>query len=68
MAVAQAWGASESFILVAIPLFVLMAMILERSGIADDMYEMMYLWFGGVRGGLLLEQLSSVQSFLQCAA
>ena len=52
MAAAQAWGASDSFILVAIPLFVLMAMILERSGIVDDMYEMMYLWFGGVRGGL----------------
>jgi len=52
MAAAQTWGASNSFVLVAIPLFILMAMILERSGIADDMYEMMYLWFGGLRGGL----------------
>ena len=52
MAAAQAWGSSNSFVLVAIPLFVLMAMILERSGIADAMYEMMYKWFGGIRGGL----------------
>ncbi len=52
MAAAQGWGASNQFVLVAIPLFILMAMILERSGIADDMYHMMYLWFGSVRGGL----------------
>jgi tripartite ATP-independent transporter DctM subunit len=52
MAAAQAWGASNQFVLVAIPLFIFMAMILEKSGIADAMYEMMYLWFGRVRGGL----------------
>jgi len=52
MAVSQPWGASNSFVLVAIPLFILMAMIMERSGIADDMYEMMYLWLGNLRGGL----------------
>lgn len=52
MAAAQAWGPSNQFVLVAIPLFILMAMILERSGIADELYETIYIWFGGVRGGL----------------
>ena len=52
MAAAQAWAVSNEFVLVAIPLFVLMAMILEKSGIADDLYDMMYMWFGAVRGGL----------------
>ncbi len=54
MAAVQAWGASGQFVLVAIPLFVFMAMILEKSGIAEKMYDMMYLWFGAVRGGLAI--------------
>ena len=48
------WGAMESFVLVAIPLFVFMALILERSGVAHDLYRMMHLWWGGVRGGLAI--------------
>lgn len=52
MIAAQMWGAMNKFTLVAIPLFVFMAMILERSNVARDLYEMMYLWFGRVAGGL----------------
>lgn len=40
--------------LVAIPLFVLMGWILYKSGIADDLYEAMYVWVGGVKGGLAM--------------
>ncbi len=54
MAAVQAWGASGQFVLVAIPLFVFMAMILEKSGIAEKMYDMMYIWFGPIRGGLAI--------------
>jgi tripartite ATP-independent transporter DctM subunit len=54
MVAAQSWGAMNKFTLVAIPLFIFMAMILERSGTANDLYEMMYLWFGPVRGGLAI--------------
>jgi tripartite ATP-independent transporter DctM subunit len=54
MIVAQAWGAMNKFTLVAVPLFIFMAMILESSGTANDLYEMMYLWFGPVRGGLAI--------------
>jgi len=57
MVAAQTWGAMNKFTLVAIPLFVFMAMILERSGTANDLYEMMYLWFGPVRGGLAIGTL-----------
>jgi tripartite ATP-independent transporter DctM subunit len=42
------------YILVALPLFVLMANFLSRSGIADDLYEMMYHWMGALRGGLAM--------------
>src|SRR5690606_39464062 len=41
MVVSQIWGTMESFTLVAIPLFVFMAMILERTGVARDLYRMM---------------------------
>ena len=54
MVAAQTWGAMNKFTLVAIPLFIFMAMILERAGIANDLYDMMYFWFGPVRGGLAI--------------
>ncbi|RJR50156.1 MAG: TRAP transporter large permease subunit [Desulfobacteraceae bacterium] len=54
MVAAQTWGAMNKFSLVAIPLFIFMAMILERAGVANDLYEMMYVWFGPVRGGLAI--------------
>jgi tripartite ATP-independent transporter DctM subunit len=40
------------YALTALPLFVLMGLILQKSGIADEMYETIYRWMGGVKGGL----------------
>ncbi len=39
-------------ILIAIPLFILIGSLLDKSGIADDMFEMIYKWLGPIRGGL----------------
>jgi tripartite ATP-independent transporter DctM subunit len=41
-----------NYIILAVPLFVFMGLILERSGIAERMYEVLYIWLGGIRGGL----------------
>lgn len=57
MVVSQIWGTMNSFTLVAIPLFVFMAMILERTGVAKDLFRTMHLWFGGIRGGLAIGTL-----------
>ncbi|KMY65725.1 TRAP dicarboxylate transporter subunit DctM [Desulfocarbo indianensis] len=54
MMAAQSWGTMNKFTLVAVPLFIFMAMILEGSGTANDLYEMMYQWFGPLRGGLAI--------------
>jgi len=54
MAAAQAYGAMGKFTLLAIPLFIFMAMILERAGVADDLYNMMHRWMGPLRGGLAI--------------
>ena len=39
-------------LLVAVPLFVFMAFMLEKSGIAEDLYAVMHSWMGGLKGGL----------------
>jgi len=44
----------NSFILIAVPLFIFMANMLEHSGIAEDLYEAMYHWIGSLRGGLAM--------------
>jgi tripartite ATP-independent transporter DctM subunit len=46
------FGVMQNFILLAIPLFIFMGMVLEQSGISRSLYELMYRWFGGLRGGL----------------
>lgn len=38
--------------LLTLPLFVYMGYILSESGIADDLYKMFHVWFGGLNGGL----------------
>lgn len=39
-------------ILVSVPLFILMATILEKAGIAEDIFKAAYIWSGRIRGGL----------------
>jgi tripartite ATP-independent transporter DctM subunit len=41
-----------NYVLLAVPLFVFMGTMLERSGIIERLYETLYLWLGGFRGGL----------------
>jgi len=42
------------FIIIAIPLFIFMAAMLQHTGIADDLYELIYRFMGPVRGGLAM--------------
>jgi len=45
------------YIMVSIPMFVLMASLLERSGIARDLYSALQYYFGHRRGGVLVATL-----------
>ena len=47
------WGVHNSFILTAVPLFILMGEILLRSGVADKMYGSLAKWMGWMPGNLL---------------
>lgn len=49
-----AYGVMDNFIYIAIPLFIFMGMVLQRSGIAEDAYDVMYKWIGGIKGGLAI--------------
>ena len=52
--VLQIYDTMKSEALLAIPLFILMACILQRSGVIEDLYKAMELWFGRLRGGLAI--------------
>jgi len=40
--------------MMAVPLFVFMGNMLEKSGIAEKLYDAFYVWFGKFRGGLAI--------------
>jgi len=42
----------SNFLLIAVPLFVFMGLVLERSGIADDLFNAVNIWLGRFTGGL----------------
>ncbi len=43
-----------NYTLLAVPAFIFMGAMLEHSGIAEKMYDALYLWLGGLRGGLAI--------------
>ena len=46
------WGVMTNFTLLAVPLFIFMGIVLDKSGLAEDLLETMGLLFGRLRGGL----------------
>ncbi len=48
------WGVMTNYVLIAVPLFIYMGVMLERSGLAEEMLETMALLFGRLRGGLAI--------------
>ena len=46
------WGVINNVTLLAVPLFVFMGVMLERSGLAEELLDTMGILFGRLRGGL----------------
>ena len=44
----------NNYVLAAVPLFVFMGAMIESSGIAEKMFNAMYLWLGRLKGGLAI--------------
>jgi tripartite ATP-independent transporter DctM subunit len=45
------------FPLITVPFFVFMGFMFSESGVANNLYRMLHIWFGPVRGGLALGTL-----------
>ena len=54
MASSTAFGVMNNFILTSIPLFVFMGILLQHSGIAEALFDMVHKWIGGIKGGLAI--------------
>lgn len=52
------WGIITNVTLIAVPLFVFMGVMLERSGLAEDLLDTMGLLFGRLRGGLAISVIA----------
>ncbi|MGX1099153.1 TRAP transporter large permease [Amorphus sp. MBR-141] len=50
----QIFDTMRSEALLAIPLYIFMAVVLQRSGVIEDLYRAMELWFGRLKGGLAI--------------
>ena len=45
---------TTEYVLISVPLFIFMAALLERSGIAKDMYDGLNIWLSRTRGGIAI--------------
>jgi tripartite ATP-independent transporter DctM subunit len=51
----RVYGFVSEYVFVAVPLFVLMACIMEGSGVARDLFRAMHVFAGGLPGGLAVQ-------------
>jgi tripartite ATP-independent transporter DctM subunit len=54
MLVSRVFDMSMNYTLMSVPLFVLMAGLLQRSGVADQLFRAVNVWAGGLRGGIAI--------------
>ena len=57
------WAPSSSFVLVAVPLFLLMGEILLRTGLSEQLYKALNVWLRRWPGGLLHTNIASCAVF-----
>jgi len=59
------YGLLTDYVLISIPLFIFMAALLERSGIAKDMYSSLSIWLNRTRGGIAI--VTSIMAVIMAA-
>jgi tripartite ATP-independent transporter DctM subunit len=57
------YSSSDSFLLIAIPLFVLLGELLVRAGIAERTYKTLDAWFSWLPGGLIHANIGTATMF-----
>ena len=61
----KVYGVLTSYVLISVPLFIFMASLLERSGIAKDMYASLNVWLSRTRGGIAI--VTSIMAVIMAA-
>jgi len=56
----------NSFAMEAVPLFIFMGVVLEKSGIAERLYDTFHILMGSLRGGLLFATILLATLFAAC--
>lgn len=64
--VSRSYDSVSNYLLIAIPLFILMANFLEKSGIAEGLFQAMMYLFGPVPGGVALAVVVLCVVFAAC--
>ena len=59
------YGVLTSYVLISVPLFIFMASLLEKSGIAKDMYASLNVWLSRTRGGIAI--VTSIMAVIMAA-
>ncbi len=59
------YGLLTDYVLISVPLFIFMAALLERSGIAKAMYSSLNVWMSGLRGGIAV--VTSIMAVIMAA-
>jgi tripartite ATP-independent transporter DctM subunit len=54
LTVERVWNVMENWVMVALPMFIFMGLLLDRSGIANQLMISFARLFGGIRGGLAI--------------
>ena len=63
----KSWEGNTSFILVAVPLFILMGELMNRSGMGERMYAGITRWIWWLPGGLIHTNIVSCAVFAACS-
>ncbi|HAB37224.1 MAG: TRAP transporter large permease subunit [Tateyamaria sp.] len=59
------YGLLTDYVLISVPLFIFMAALLERSGIAKEMYSSLSVWLNRTRGGIAI--VTSIMAVIMAA-
>lgn len=57
------WEVGSSYLILNLPLFLFMGQLAYRSGIAADLFQVMYYWFGRFPGGVNLSTVYTATGF-----
>ena len=63
----RAYGVMDEYVLVAVPLFIFMAQVLDSSGIAERLFDSMHILMGPIRGGLAIAVILACTVFAATA-